>query len=144
MGMTCRSGLRSRCVFVPLVTNLSFLFKTPRIYLTFLSQHNDFNIKEYHETSSFRQIWLDTPGDQLKDICACWFAGEIHPLYDSQIRCHLSSFCIAKTNNGVFMLFIRQSIGYLPAWSCSLTIYSNSLLFSGTTDIIKSWFPPVN
>lgn len=79
---------------VPLVTNLSFLFKTPRIYLTFLSQRNDLNIKEYHKTSSFRQIWLDTPGDRPKDIRARRFAGEIHPLCDSQIRRHLSSFCI--------------------------------------------------
>ena len=53
MGMTCQSGLRNRCIFVPLFTNLSFLFKLSRIHLTFfLFQHNDFNIKEYHETSS--------------------------------------------------------------------------------------------
>ncbi|KIM87288.1 hypothetical protein PILCRDRAFT_271067 [Piloderma croceum F 1598] len=60
----------------------------------FETQRNDFNIKEYHETSSFRQIWLDTPGDRPKDIRARRFAGEIHPLCDPQIRRHLLSFCI--------------------------------------------------
>jgi len=60
----------------------------------FEKQQNDFNVKEYHETSSFRQIWLDSPGDRPKDIRARRFSGEINLLCGSQIRRHLISLCV--------------------------------------------------
>ena len=56
-----------------------------------LAQQNDFNVKEYHETSSFLQIWLDSPGDRPKDIRARRFVGEINPLCHLQVRHHLTS-----------------------------------------------------
>ncbi|KIM71459.1 hypothetical protein PILCRDRAFT_17058 [Piloderma croceum F 1598] len=60
----------------------------------FEEQRNDFNVKEYHETSSFCQIWLDSPGDRPKDIRARRFSGEINPLCNSQIHSHLVSLCV--------------------------------------------------
>jgi hypothetical protein len=56
-------------------------------------QRNDFSIKNYHETTTFHQVWLDTAGDRPKDIRARRFAGEISPNANSAM---VKSLTLAK------------------------------------------------
>lgn len=55
------------------------------------AQKNDLNLKEYLETSTFRQVWLDPPGDRPKDIRARRCTGEISKLTTSLVSHHLSN-----------------------------------------------------
>lgn len=45
---------------------------------------NDYEVKDYRYTSSFKQDWLDPPGDCPKDIRARRFAAKLSPHLSKQ------------------------------------------------------------